>query len=597
MMIRGRSERSFGMALSVWMGLLMAVPCWAGLPSSLGQKLTDFSLEDYRGKKVSLSDEKPRATVLLMLGTECPLVGAYAVRLNKLVPEWEKAGVRVLGINSNQQDSLTEMAQHAAKLGFAFPILKDAGNVVADRLGAERTPEAFVLDASGTVVYRGRIDDQFGIGYQRPAPTRPDLIRAVEDVLAGKSVEVAETPVMGCRIGRVHRPDPSGKITYAKEVSRILLKRCVDCHHEGDVAPFSLTNYDEVIGWAEMMKEVVADRRMPPWLASPENHDFVNNPSLSEEEKQTLFAWIDSGCPKGDEKDLPELPPLAKGWCMSQPDDVFYMSDEPYKVPAEGTVRYQYYVVDPGNKEDRWIKEAEVRAGTPSVVHHVIVFIQNGGADRMGAPQMAYAPGMPPRKLPPGRAIKLPAGSKLLFQVHYTPNGVEREDRSYVGFKYADPSEVTHEVVGNAAGVMLFAIPPHDGNFKMVAEERMKRDTWLIGMNPHMHVRGKDFKYEVIYPDGKREVLLDVPRYDFNWQLWYNYAEPKLLPKGTRMICTAHFDNSDQNPSNPDPTKTVRWGEQTWDEMMFGFFSVERPLKKESVKESAAVDTTTKNGN
>jgi peroxiredoxin len=574
--------------------VFVASSAQAGLPDSLGQKLADFTLEDYRGKKVSLSEEKSKATVLLFLGTECPLVSAYAVRLNKLFDDWEKSGVRVLGINSNQQDSLTEIARHAEKMRFKFPILKDVGNVVADQLGAQRTPEAYVLDGAGNVVYRGRIDDQFGIGYQRPEPTRPDLVRAVEDVLSGKSVEVASTEVMGCRIGRVHRPDPSGKITYTKEVSRILQKRCTECHHEGDVAPFSLTSYEETIGWAEMIKEVVEDRRMPPWLASPAHQDFVNNPSLTEGEKQTLFAWIESGCPKGDEKDLPEPIKLAKGWCMSQPDEVFYMSDKPYKIPAEGTVRYQYYVVDPGNKEDKWIKEAEVRAGTPSVVHHVIVFIQSGEGERKPAPQMAYAPGMPPRKLPPGRAIRLPANCKLIFQCHYTPNGIEREDRSYVGFKYADPAEVTHEVIGGGAGVMLFAIPPHEPNFKMVAEEKMRRDTWLIGMNPHMHVRGKDFKYEVIYPDGKRELLLDVPRYDFNWQLWYNYAEPKFLPKGTRMICTAHFDNSQENPSNPDPNKTVRWGEQTWDEMMFGFFSVERPLAKQQV---AIEDEKAQNGN
>jgi peroxiredoxin len=591
----------FTKSFSTWRNLLLgASVClaspWVQAESApgLGQPVADFALEDYRGNKVSLSQAKAKATVLLFLGTECPLVGAYAARLNVLFDDWEKSGVRVLGINSNQQDSLTEIAQHAQKMGFRFPILKDAGNVVADHLAAERTPEAFVLDESNRVVYRGRIDDQFGIGYQRPAPTRPDLVRAVEETLAGKSVEVASTAVMGCRIGRVHRPDPSGSITYAKEVSRILQRRCVECHHEGDVAPFSLTSYEETIGWAEMIKEVVADRRMPPWLASPQHTDFVNNPSLTEEEKRTLFAWIDTGCPKGDEKDLPEPIQLAKGWCMSQPDDIFYMSDKPYTVPAEGTVRYQYYSVDPGNKEDRWIKEAEVRAGSPSVVHHVIVFIQGDGTDRMGAPQMAYAPGMPPRKLPPGRAIKLPAGAKLIFQVHYTPNGVAREDRSYVGFKYADPSEVTHEVEGMAAGVMLFAIPPNDPNFKMVATEKMQRDTWLIGMNPHMHVRGKDFKYEVIYPDGKRELLLDVPRYDFNWQLWYNYATPKLLPKGTQMVCTAHFDNSVDNPSNPDPNKTVRWGEQTWDEMMFGFFSVERPLTKEQL---AVEEPETRNGN
>ena len=227
--------------------------------------------------------------------------------------------------------------------------------------------------------------------------------------------------------------------------------------------------------------------------------------------------------------------------------------------------------------EDKWIQEAEVRAGSPAVVHHVIVFIERGGGMKYHQPQMAYAPGMPARKLPKGQAIRLPAGCKLRFQVHYTPNGTKQDDLSCVGFKYADPRTVTHEVVGGAAGVMAFAIPPGDPNFRMVATQKLPVDTVMIGMNPHMHVRGKSFKYEVKYPDGREEVLLDVPRYDFNWQLWYNLVEPKLLPKGTVLRCTAYFDNSADNPSNPDPTQRVTWGEQTSDEMMFGFYSTVEP--------------------
>lgn len=566
-------------AAAVLLALLatIAMKAHAG-PVSLGERIEDFTLADARGKPHSLRDQEG-PVVVVFLGTQCPLANAYALRVERLAAKWRPKGAGFLVLMSNKQDSLAEIEAFARKHSFSIPVLKDVGNKIADRLGAERTPEAFVLDRDRVVRYRGRIDDQFGVGYQRPSATRADLELALEQVLAGKSVEVPRTEAVGCIIGRVKPPSPSGDVTFHRDVARLLQKRCVECHHDGQVAPFALTDYDEVVGWAEMIREVVSEGRMPPWLASPAHGRFKNDPTLSKAEKQLLFRWIDAGCPEGDPADAPPPVAFAEGWTMSEPDQVFYMSEKPYKVPAEGTVQYQYYVVDPGFTEDRWIAEAEVRAGNPAVVHHVIVFIQRGGGMKFGQPQMAYAPGMPPRKFPQGHAIRVPAGAKLIFQVHYTPNGVAQEDRSYVGFKYADPKSVTHEVIGGAAGVMAFVIPPGDPNFRMVAWRKMREDTILIGMNPHMHVRGKSFRYEAKYPDGRQEILLDVPKYDFNWQLWYNLAEPKLLPKGTELRCTAHFDNSPENPANPNPNRAVTWGEQTWDEMMFGFYSIVEPVR------------------
>jgi hypothetical protein len=308
-------------------------------------------------------------------------------------------------------------------------------------------------------------------------------------------------------------------------------------------------------------------------MADPAHGDFKNNPSLTKDELALIDAWVENGCPEGDASQLPPPAQYAKGWGISKPDEVFYMSKDAFKVEAEGTVNYQYYTVDPGWKEDKWIQEAEVKAGNAQVVHHVIVFIQEPGGQPFGAPQMAFAPGMTPRRFPKGTAIRARAGSQLVFQNHYTPNGTAQEDRSYVGLVYADPKTITHEVLGGSCGQMSLAIPPNDGNHKVEARKLFLKDSLLLGMNPHMHVRGKSFKYELQLPDGTREVLLDVPRYDFNWQLWYMLKEPRLVPKGSRMICTAYFDNSSDNPSNPDPIIEVNWGEQTWEEMMFGFYS------------------------
>jgi peroxiredoxin len=563
-------------------GLLIA----SGLPASspaaesprVGRKIEDFQLDDFRGRARSLADWKgSKLVVVAFLGTECPLANLYAPRLNELAAQYESRGVAFVAINSNYQDSITEVASHAQRQGLKYPVLKDPANKIADRFGAVRTPEVFVLDADRVVRYCGRIDDQYGIGFQKTKANRNDLEMALEELLAAKPVSQPTADAIGCLIGRVQRATPKGDVTYSNQIARLLQKNCIECHHEGQIAPFSLTRYEETVGWAEMIKEVVHDRRMPPWLAAPGHDQFKNNPSLSADEMRTIDRWVENGCPEGDRSQLPPPAEYAKGWGISKPDQVFTMSDKPYTVPAEGVVQYQIYEVDPGFKEDHWIQQAEVRAGNPAVVHHVIVFIQEPGGDRFGAPQMAFAPGMTPRRFDPGMAIKAPAGSKLIFQVHYTPNGTEQKDLSYVGFVYAKEKDVTYEVAGGTCGDLSFVIPPNSGNFEVVARKLFLKDSVLLGMNPHMHLRGKSFRYEVQFPDGKREVLLDVPRYDFNWQLWYMLKEPKLIPKGSRMICTAHFDNSSDNPANPDPTKEVIWGEQTWDEMMFGFYSVIRP--------------------
>ncbi|HVU87020.1 MAG TPA: alkyl hydroperoxide reductase, partial [Pirellulales bacterium] len=273
-----------------------------------------------------------------------------------------------------------------------------------------------------------------------------------------------------------------------------------------------------------------------------------------------------------------------EGWQIGQPDQIVYMQDEPFQVPAEGTVEYQFFTVDPGWTEDKWVQASECRPSNRSVVHHIIVFPRREGDDDMGGRGglAGYAPGTPPHVNPPGTAVFVPAGSKLVFQLHYTPNGVAQADRSAVGFKFADPKDVKKTLRDGMVGDLSFQIPPGEGNFEVKARHRFLKDTMLLSLMPHMHLRGKSFKFEVQYPDGTQEVLLDVPNYDFNWQLRYYLAEPKLIPKGTKMECTAHFDNSAENLANPDPTETVRFGEQTWEEMMFGFYTSIDPKEDRS---------------
>jgi len=294
----------------------------------------------------------------------------------------------------------------------------------------------------------------------------------------------------------------------------------------------------------------------------------------------------------------------VKGWQIAKPQEVFWV--KPYTVPAEGTVDYQYFTVDPGFTEDRWVQAAEARAGNPAVVHHIIVFVLPPGSKRSAVSfdgfLVATAPGARPMVLPQGMAKKVAAGSKFLFQMHYTPNGSPQKDRSCVGLIYAKPDTIKTAVKTTAALNLIFTIPPNAGNHPVDAIHSLRRDSLLLSLYPHMHLRGKAFRYTARYPDGKEEVLLDIPRYDFNWQNTYELAEPKLLPKGTEIRCAARYDNSAENSANPDPTKPVRFGEQTHEEMMIGFFDIATPRdddkdekqlakSKERTKKSAATSS------
>jgi peroxiredoxin/mono/diheme cytochrome c family protein len=639
--------------------LALSLSITAGAAASEGRKIEGFSLKSHSGKEYSLKDFADKdAVVVVFLGAECPLAKLYAPRLAEMA---NRLGDRVafIGVDSNRQDSLQKIAAYATRHKIEFPILKDPGNVVADQFAAARTPEAFVLDKDGVVRYRGRIDDQYGFadgaGYQRPKPTRDDLLIAVQEVLADKPVSVPATEAAGCLIGRVREANDSSEVTYSKQVARIFQDHCVECHRPGRIGPFAMTSYEEVVGWGEMIAEVVSENRMPPWHANPAHGEFKNDLSLRDDDKAAILAWVENGCPEGDPSELPPPKVFAEGWAIGEPDQVVYMSDEPVKVPAEGVVGYYHFVVDPGWTEDKWIMAAEAKPGSPETVHHILVFVQppaaggfgrdasgrpdqaraeravrgefqreggeRGGGDRRGRGRgvfagerpggfavrpggglaggnliAGYAPGMNPLFDTDGAtAVRVRAGSRLIFQLHYTPNGTPQSDRSYVGFKFADPDQVQYEARSTSVVNFYFVIPPGAENHQATAEASFEHDTMLTCMTPHMHTRGKSFRYEAIYPNGEPEILLDVPSYDFNWQTSYHLKEPKHIPKGTRLVCTATWDNSTNNLSNPDPTKRVTWGDQTWEEMMIGFYvevypKGEAPERTSGIQSLARID-------
>jgi peroxiredoxin len=558
----------------------------------LGKPAPDFVLSDAAGKQHALADlANAKLVVVAFLGTECPLAKLYGPRLEQLAAEYADRGVRVIGIDSNVQDSPDEIATYAREHGLSFPILKDTGNVVADQFGAVRTPEVFLLDDKRMTRYHGRIDDQYSTAVQKANVGRRDLAVAIDELLAGKDVSQAELSAPGCFVGRVTRPATDATVTYSKQIARIFQERCVECHRPGEIGPFSMTSYAEVVGWGETIREVVDQGRMPPWFADPKYGHFSNDARLSDQEKHDIAAWVDAGCPEGNPQDLPAPRTYTDGWNIPAPDLVFKMRAEPFQIPAEGKVDYQHFVIDPGFTEDKWSIASEARPGNHSVVHHILVFLHPPGQPLeigRGSLLAAYAPGAPPRQVTKGQAKRIPAGSKIIMQVHYTTNGRPQEDLSSLGLKLCDASEVKQEVESGWAVNFGIAIPPNLANFKSFSMHRFTEDRLLLFLTPHMHMRGKSFRYEAWYPNGKREILLDVPRWDFNWQIDYVLAEPKLMPKGTQLRCFATYDNSAGNPANPDPSKWVFFGEQTWDEMMIGWFTAVTPLADESSEKPAA---------
>ncbi len=364
--------------------------------------------------------------------------------------------------------------------------------------------------------------------------------------------------------------------TFSKDVAPIFYKNCMSCHRQGEIAPMSLVTYKEVRPWAKSIREKVLTRTMPPWHADPGVGHWANDRRMSQEEIDTIVRWVDQGAKEGNSKEMPAPPKLNSGWQIGEPDMIFHMPAE-FTIPAEGEVAYQYFRVPTNFKEDRYVQAMEARAGNLSVVHHIVIYVREPGFKRSKKLDLgegllgALSPGQTPFVAQPGTAKLIKAGSELIFQLHYTPNGKEAKDRSYIGLIFAK-QPVEKVITTTAAFEIRFAIPPGAPNHEVKASYEFEQDSQIVSFMPHMHLRGKDITYKATYPDGRSETLLHIPRYDFGWQVYYYPKRPIEIPKGTKMEVVAHFDNSAKNRLNPDPTKEVRFGEQTWDEMMNGFF-------------------------
>ncbi len=560
--------------------------------------LQTIELKSIDGEAVSFADAKLR--VYCVLGTECPVSRFYAARLDELSKQYAARGVGFVGIYCNMHDSEADVQKFVKELGVSFPQVHDAAQAIARQLKATRVPEVFLVDAEGRLRYSGRVDDQYAPGVKRSGANTNHLKNAIDSVLAGKDLFESRAEPVGCLI-TFEKPaatTPTTDIMYCKTIAPLFNAHCVECHRAGEIGTFDITDYDEVRGWSEMIVEVVEQKRMPPWHADPKFGSFKNERHMPDSALAVLKEWVKAGTPYGDKADLPPQPNFVDGWRLAkEPELVVAMRDKPYTVPASGEVDYQYFVVDPKITEDRWVSSAQIVPGNPAVVHHAIVFVRPpDGIDFSGIGWLtAYVPGQRATIFPPGFARKIPAGSKFVFQMHYTPNGTEQTDTSQIGLTFMDASQVTHEVFTMIGIDQEFEIPPGEANHVVRSSvNRLPHDGLLLTISPHMHLRGKSF--EMVAVSGRnsasedRRTLIKVPHYDFNWQHTYEFAEPLRFSDLKSLELTTTFDNSNGNPFNPAPEEYVVWGDQTWEEMSVAFLEVAKPLNQYSTA-SAVADT------
>jgi peroxiredoxin len=540
--------------LAIATAALTVTPALALKP---GDRVDNFRLVDHSGASHQLyyfSDMK--AVVLLTQANQCAASKAAIAQVKQLRDQYQAQGVQFFLLNSSE--SRDAVAKAASEQGIDLPVLIDDTQLIGESLAATQAGEALLINPKNwTLAYRGE---------------SKSLGAALDAVVKQSAVKTAQTPVKGCavKLPELARRAEHAKISYSQTIAPMLQESCVACHRAGGIGPWAMTNYEIVKGFAPMIREVVRTERMPPWHADPHYGAFKNNRAMTKDQAKTLVHWIEAGAPRGQgpdplattHKDWPE-------WPAGQPDLV--LNVPAFDVPATGVVPYQNQVVQNPLDRDVWLRAVDFAPGNRSVLHHVIVTIlPKGSNNRLGGTYLAgYVPGAAAIKFPTDTGILLPAGSAINFQMHYTTSGKTATDQTRFGVYFA--KETPKYPLRNT--VLLdprLRIPANTKAHPLSASRTFDRDILIYSLTPHSHFRGRASNFVATYPDGRQEVLLSVPYYDFNWQTAYELSEPKLLPAGSKLTHTTVYDNSVQNPANPDPNIEVRWGEQSWEEMLYG---------------------------
>ncbi|MBL9185781.1 MAG: EF-hand domain-containing protein [Verrucomicrobiaceae bacterium] len=555
-----------------------------GTELGIGRQIADLSFTDLNGATHKLSEFK--ASVIAMTSATCPVSKKYIHSLARLEKDLREQNITLILVNPFASESADEIKAQLGEAKITATYCHDKEKALAAALDAQTTTEVFLIDAKRTLIYRGALDDQYGIDYSHDAPRTSYLRNAVTAMLAGSLPQIAATAAPGCELDFPAKNTAKTTITYHRDVARILQQNCVTCHRDNGIAPFALDDLAEVTDRAKVIKRVISEGTMPPWFAAPvpegKDSPWANDCSLSSRDKTDLLAWLDSADrPLGDPADAPAPLKFEDEWTIGKPDLIVQLP-RPVSIKAEGFMPYQFLTAQTTLTEDTWVQGYEIMPTDRSVVHHVIVSVFEKGSrarDRdegTGGYWAAYVPGNASQLYPEGFARKLPAGATVGFQIHYTPSGKATQDQLRMGLVFAK-KQPRYAVETIGVPKRKLNIPPGAAAHEETFTKAVPYDMNVMAYMAHMHVRGKAFKYELISADGT-ETLLDIPRYDFNWQLRYDLAQPKVLPRGSQLKITALFDNSAGNKANPDPTKTVHWGPQTVDEMMIGYIETFRPL-------------------
>ena len=527
-----------------------ALALFAGTALGNGGPVGNFKLLDADGHSHELHYLSDHRLVVLMAHGACDAAAGDVAGFATMASRYDEGDVAFLYVNST--DSRRDLA------GSDVPILVDDTAIIAPGLGFDSVGDAIAVETkSWQVVHRGA----------------KGLDAAVAAFTAGQSVAPTSAETDACPVND-GLADHTG-VTYTEDVGPLLVDNCLTCHRDGGIGPFAMTDYNIARGFAPMIREVVRTKRMPPWHADPAHGSFVNDRSLTADEVQTLVSWVDAGAPRGEGLDpLVQHGKQWRDWDLGEPDLIV---DIPaYDVPASGVVDYQYPRVTNPLDHDVWVRATAIQPGDRAALHHVITTFstEDGGRGRIGGRGGlgGYVPGAVARDYPDGTGTLLPAGATITFQMHYTPYGKDTTDRSRMGV-YFHESEPEHRIHTQVFINPRIRIPPHAKAHAETSSRTFDRDVLVYSALPHAHYRGKASEFRAFYPDGTEEVLLSVPNYDFNWQTTYLFEEPKMLPAGTKVVQTMWWDNSAQNPANPDPAREVPWGRQSWDEMLFGTLS------------------------
>ena len=544
---------------------LLCTLIFAGHAIAKVDSADDFMLLDHTGKAQNLYYEKDaKAIVLVAHSNSCDMTTDNSETYNALQQDYADQGVKVLMINSDQKDSRGAIATNAEQNGLNVPVLHDTAQIIGSSLELTNAGEVLVIEPnSKKIVYRGN--------------GSADLRTALDSLIAGEPVNVASIASSGCEITYPHT-ETAKTISYADDIAPILVDNCTACHSQGGIAPWAMTEYSMIKGFAPMIREVIRTKRMPPWHADPETGVWEHDGSISNDEIKTLVGWIEAGAERGEGPDpLLAVKPLESKWTLGEPDLILEV--QAYDIPATGVVDYEFPVVPNPLGKDVWVKAATIIPGDGRVVHHVLM-----GSGPVPETKdlgsvfdnyiMGYAVGNESAELPTGTGVFVPAGEAFLLQMHYTPIGIATTDKTRVGLYFADEPPAnflrTHVIVDTS-----IKIEPNSAAHEENAYFTFSDDATLYSLTAHAHYRGSSAKYTVEYPNGDSEVVLSVPVYDFNWQRTYTFDKPSNLPKGRRMVYSSTFDNSADNPSNPNPDRTVPWGLQSHDEMLYGSMSFE----------------------